>query len=125
MADEKKTLIERWNAVNPFYKDVIYSAVKYITGLALASLATRHVITIDQSRELLDNLTEKIILGLVAMAPFALVVLKMIQKRAEYMTALMVAKMTENETKTMVKDSAVPTPTVLTSPSTIPGVPKS
>ncbi len=111
-----------WN--NPFYRDIAYSAAKYVATMALTTLATKHVITVDQSKELLDNLTEKIVLFAIAASPFALVVAKIAKRRAEYMTALMIAKMTENEIKVMVKDPLIETPTVRTPPSTIPGVPK-
>lgn len=113
-----------WASLNPLYKDIAYSAVKYLAGMILTTLATHHVITIDQSHALLDDLTEKLILFALAASPFALVVWKIVSKRAEYMTALMVAKLTENEVKTMVKNPNVATPTVKTSPNTVPGVPQ-
>lgn len=110
--------------INPLYKDLILGAIKYFGGMILASLATRHVITVDQSQRLLDDLTHKAIAYAPALLLFAPIAWKITKNRAKLVTALMVGKISEDEVKMMLANPTVQTPTVKTPPNTVPGVPK-
>ena len=110
--------------LNPLYKDLLIGAVKYYGGIILASLATRHVITTDQSQQLLDDLSHKVVFYAPAVLMFAPIAWKIVRRRAILVTALWKAKMTEDEAKMMVKNPTVQTPTAKTPSDTVPGVPK-
>ncbi len=117
MADDQTEL-------NPLYRDLLIAAVKYYGGIILATLATRHVITTDQSQQLLDDLTHKAVFYAPAVLMFAPIAWKIVRSRAKLVTALWKAKLTEDEATMMVKNPTVQTPTVKTPSDTIPGVPK-
>lgn len=117
MADESEEL-------NPLYKDLIVGAAKYYGGVILAALATRHVISVDQSQQLLDDLTHKAIAYAPALLLFAPIAWKITKNRAKLVTALWKANLTEEQIKMLLANPTVQTPTTKTPSNTVPGVPK-
>lgn len=110
--------------MNPLYKDILLAALKYFGGMVLASLATRHVISVDQSQQLLDDLTHKAIAYAPALLLFGAIVWKIVKNRATLVIALWKAGLTEEQAKMMLANPTIVTPTVRTPSNTIPGVPK-
>lgn len=108
---------------NPTNIDIALAIFKWAVTVALSSLAARHVITVDQSQRLLDDLTHKAIAYAPTLVPLAFIIWKVIKNRARLVTALWKAKLTENEVKEMIADPNTTTPTVKTPSNTVPGVP--
>jgi hypothetical protein len=108
--------------MNPLYSDILKAVAAWAIGFVANVLVTHHVITVDQSQALTADLLHKVILYSPTLIPLAWAVWKIIRNRIKLMVGLMPGVHTEDQVNAIIK-SGQPTPTILTPPSTTPGVP--
>jgi hypothetical protein len=108
--------------MNPIYIDVLEAVARWAISLAVTVLVTHHIITADQSASLTADLLHKVILYSPTLIPLGWVIWKIIRARVKMLVALMPNVHTEDQVNAIIKSGAL-TPTILTPPSTSPGVP--
>lgn len=108
--------------MNPIYTDILEAVARWAISLIVTVLVTHHVIAADQSASLTADLLHKVALYSPTLIPLAWAVWKIVKARVKFLTALMPDVHTEDDVNAILK-SGGPTPTILTPPSTVPGVP--
>ena len=108
--------------LNPLVLQIIGSWVR--AGLTLVSgfLIQKHIVTAAQGESLSTMLIDQITNSIPAIAAIVWSMWHKYASRSKLMTALMLGGTTEDAVTTHIDSGAV-TPTVLTPPATVPGVP--
>lgn len=110
--------------MDPMITEFIGVLVRWAITTAIAYLVSQHILTEDQGATFAADFTHKALISLPLLAPLAWGLWVKYRGRVKLMTALsMPANSTENDVKTKIA-LGQPTPSVLTPPNTVPGVPK-
>lgn len=92
--------------MDPVYIEIAQAVARWLIGLIVTVLVTRHVITEDQSQALTSDLMHKVILYSPTLLPLAWAIWRVLKARVKLLTALSPYITNETELNAVIKAGA-------------------